>query len=135
MIVLDASVWISSLLTTDVHYVRSDSWLVRVSTAGEKLLVPSIFLPEVAGAFMRRVGDRLTAAAALQKTLSSPALQVIPIDAPLATAAAQLALHLSLKGADAAYVALAVERSCPLVTWDRELISRAGAVSSVVEPT
>ena len=135
MIVLDASVWISSLLTTDVHHVRSDQWLVRTSTTGEQLLVPSIFLPEVAGAFMRRLGDRIAATAVLQKTLSSPALQIVPMDLAFATSAAQLALDLSLKGADAAYVALAVERNSPLVTWDRELISRAGAVARVVEPT
>lgn len=135
MIVLDASVWISSLLTTDRHHVRSDQWLVRTSTAGEKLLVPSIFVPEVAGAFVRRMGDKIAAAAALQRTLSSPALQVVPIDVSLATAAARHAIQLSLKGADAAYVALAVERGCPLVTWDRELISRAGTVTNVVEPT
>jgi len=135
VIVLDASVWISSLLTTDVNHVRSDDWLVRVSTAGERFIVPSIFLPEVAGAFARRMGDKSAAAAALQRTLSSPAIAIAPIDVSLATAAARLALDLSLKGADAAYIALAVERGSSLVTWDRELITRAGTVAHVLEPT
>lgn len=134
MNVLDASVWISSLLTTDTHHARSDKWLVRVSAAGEELIVPSIFLPEVAGALARRIGDTLAAAAALRTTLSSPVIAVVPIDRALATMAARLALDLSLKGADATYVALAAERGSALVTWDRELISRAGAVVQVFEP-
>lgn len=134
MNVLDATAWISSLVTTDIHHARSDKWLVRVSVAGEELIVPSIFLVEVAGALARRTGDKVAATAALRTTVSSTAITVVPIDRALATTAARLALDLSLQGADATYVALAAERDSPLVTWDRELISRAGAVVRVVEP-
>jgi len=49
--------------------------------------------------------------------------------------AARIAARVSLRGADAVYVALAAQRALPLFTWSQELASRAGAIIDVRMPS
>jgi predicted nucleic acid-binding protein len=134
VIILDASVWVSSLLIQDVNYVVSDSWLSDTVRAGEIFVAPSIFVPEVSGALARRTGNRIEALAAAQRILSSSVIELVPVDLTLAEAAADIAAGHSLRGADSVYVALAARRGMPLVTWDKELISRASALVNLRSP-
>ena len=39
-----------------------------------------------------------------------------------------------IRGADAIYVAVALEQSVPLVTWDHELRQRAAPLIEVIQP-
>ena len=48
--------------------------------------------------------------------------------------AAQVAVDLHLRGADAVYVATAQRLSVPLVTWDREQLDRSSVVIEAYEP-
>jgi predicted nucleic acid-binding protein len=134
VIVLDASVWISSLITSDVHHRVTRDWLVTITGESELLAVPSIFLAEVCGAVTRRTGVRTAGMAALQHILSSTAIQIFSMDLSFGGQAARLASELSLRGADAMYVALAVQTGSPLVSWDFELLARAESVIPVRRP-
>ena len=132
--VVDASVLVSRLVPHDVHHQASDRWLARHIDAGGLIIVPGLLLPEVAGAVARRTGDARLARRATTAILGLPSLRVVPLDEPLARAAARLAGTLGLRGADAVYVATAAELRWPLVTWDLEQRDRASQVVEVLVP-
>jgi predicted nucleic acid-binding protein len=62
-------------------------------------------------------------------------LELHPIGRTLGGKAAQIALDYKLRGSDAIYVALSEQLMAPLVTWDREIIERAGGFFDVRRPT
>lgn len=61
-------------------------------------------------------------------------LRVAPLDRVVLYEATALAAELRLRGADAIYVAVAVREGLPLITWDRQVLGRAGTVVSVLSP-
>lgn len=124
-VVVDASVWIGYLLSSDVHHVPCVTWLDECLLAGTRITVPTIALPEVAGAIARRTGLESTGFAAIAWIEGLPRVDTIELDDGLARASARLAASLRLRGADAVYVALAARLGLPLVTWDQELLERA----------
>ena len=136
MIALDASVWLSTLLTDDVHHMLSEAWLQKWMQEGGRIVVPAIFLPEVSGALARRSGSTERGYRAINDLISNPLLHVHHGDDDLAEAAGAIAATHRLRGADAVYVALAAHLDVPLVTWDREQIERTtGAVSALTLET
>lgn len=134
MIVIDASVWVSRLMLDDAFHEVSRAWMGEVVEAGEMLVAPIILLAEVAGAIARRTGNPRLGHQSVQQIRQVPTLQIIDIDNSLGDYAAQVASDLRLRGADATYVAVADRFDIPLVTWDQELLDRAGAVISVQMP-
>jgi predicted nucleic acid-binding protein len=64
---------------------------------------------------------------ALNQLRAHPLLTLQPLDQALLGAAAQLGLQHLLRGADALYAATAQLSRSQLVSWDNELIQRAGA--------
>ena len=126
-VVVDASVWVSRLLTHEVHHAASHRWLRDALAAGTRLVVPTLLPVEVAAAIARRTGDAAFAQQVVEDLLRLPPLRLIVVDRQLATSAAQLAAELRLRGADAVYVAAAHRLSLPLVSWDRELVARAAS--------
>jgi predicted nucleic acid-binding protein len=132
--VVDANVWIATFVQDDVFHVPSSRWLSQQMTRGEPIMIPAIALAEVAGAISRRAGAA-RAGLALADMMATPTLQIMEISMPLAQSAANLATNLSLRGMDAIYAALAVERGLPLITWDNELLERAGQAVRITTPT
>ena len=103
-LVIDASVLVSWFHRADPFHQASRAWLRQHLLAGGQLYAPWLLQSEVAGALTRRTGD----------------------DARLGQHAADLAVALRLRGADAVYVAVADQFQIPLVTWDREQRERGG---------
>lgn len=134
MRVVDASVWVARLVPQDVHYQASCLWLEATIARGGRLISPILLLAEVSGAVARRTGDAALAERAVEGVLRVPKLGLVPTDSRLGRMAAQLAADLSLRGADALYVALAYHLSVPLVTWDRQQRERASARVTVCAP-
>lgn len=134
MTVMDASVWVSALVPPDVNHTASRFWLDRYLAGGGIIVIPALLLPEVAGAISRRTGQPDLGRRAAEAVLRIPGLRLVPVDARLSEEAAELAADLRLRGADAVYVALARHLSVPLVTWDVEQQTRAGAVAVVRTP-
>lgn len=54
---VDASVWVSRFLNTDVFHATSDAWLSRELGAGRTLAGPTLLLAEIAGVIRRETGD------------------------------------------------------------------------------
>ena len=130
MIVIDASVWVSDSVLGDEFYVASRRWLRR-NLRRQEIRAPAIVLPEVSGAVSRRTGSPRQGDKTVRDLMAIPRLRIVDVDADLAHQAAQIATDLSLRGADAVYVALAARLACPLVTWDAEMIRKTlGAIDA-----
>jgi predicted nucleic acid-binding protein len=132
--VLDASVWIGWLLADDAHHASSRRWLIEYLAGGGRLVAPMILLAEVGGAVARRTGDTALAHRAVQGFLRLPSLRLVTVGQRLGASAAELAVDLRLRGADALYVATADYLGVPLVTWDQEQVSRARPRIAVYTP-
>ena len=126
MNVVDASVWVSLFVASDVHHAATRAWLAACVYAGTPIVAPSIVLAEIAGAVARRTGLGADGDAAVRLATALPGMRLINIDRRLATHAAALAAALRLRGADAVYVALADLLGVPLATWDAKQVERAG---------
>ena len=130
MVVVDANVFISLLVPTDVHHQRCADWLRARLADGESLVAPSILLAEVGGAISRRTSDAngRNALATLRRVRT---LRLVPIDAKLAVLAADLAVDHGLRGADALYAAVATSLEIPLVTLDQDFRRVVGRVDII----
>lgn len=119
-VVVDASVWVSSLMPGEVHHATSQRWLFAHLGAGGRVIGPSLVLVEIAAAITRQSGDTLLGQRALNLMLELPALHLVGVNRQMGVHAAQVAADLHLRGADAVYVAVADQLRAPLVTWDQE---------------
>lgn len=133
--VFDANVWISQALPGEPEHRVSAHWLDHQVASGTALTVPNLLLAEIGGGIARRTGDPRQGRETIRMLLSLPRITVVPLDPVLGGRAAELAAMLRLPGHDATYVAVAEARGVPLVTWDREVLTRASAVIETLQPS
>jgi predicted nucleic acid-binding protein len=134
MSVVDASVWVSVFLRQDAHHRATRRWLADRLASGEAIVSPVLLLSEVGGAIARQTRSPGTADEALKIIERIPGLRIVPVDHRLGRAAADLAVMLRLRGADAVYVAVAAHLKVPLVTLDAEQRERAKSLIEVRTP-
>ena len=134
MIVVDASVWVSSLIAQDVNHHLSRAWLDQYTLSGGFVAAPLLLLAEVAGAVSRRLGSPQHGEQAADRLRRTSGLRLVSGDLAFGQMAARLAARLRIRGADATYVAVAYVLNVPLVTWDRDQHQRAASVVSVQTP-
>lgn len=133
MHVVDASVWVSRFISSDVNYESSHEWLGNQIALNEVVVSPAILLAEVGGAIARRTGDSDLGTEVVGLMQRFPNVQLVPIDSSLAALSAQLAVKLQLRGADSFYVATAQRLGITLITWDRE--QRERSITSITAST
>lgn len=109
MTVVDASVWVSSLVPKDPGHAVSRQVLARFLLDDGHIVIPTLALPEVAGAISRRTGRPALGVRAVDWMLHLPRLQLVSLTASMGESAARLAAEHGLRGADAVYVAVARE--------------------------
>ena len=129
-----ASVWVSRLVDTDANHTASRRWVERRLRAGGWLAGSDLLLVEVGAAVVRQSNDPADTRRIVARLASHPNLRWIPMDVSVRDHAARLAIDLRLHGADAVYVAVADWLGVPLVTWDREQLTRAGPAVQVTTP-
>ena len=56
-------------------------------------------------------------------------LTLLPLNELLLTTAGELGTRYLIRGADALFVAAATLSGAPLISWDQELVDRAGAIT------
>ena len=134
MYVVDASVWVSWFIRSDLYHGPSRGWLDWCGDRAEVIASPVLLLAELAGAVARRAGDPDAGKRAAGDVQALSNVRLAVIDAELGQLGAQTAADLRLAGADALYVALAAHLGVPLVTWDREQRDRGGPAARVVTP-
>jgi predicted nucleic acid-binding protein len=130
--VLDASVAVAFLRPGDVHYERAVAFVRPVLTGIHSIVVPSIFEVEVSAALARASVSgsdiRTFVGAFLDRA------EVITLGPKAARKASRVAQACKLRGMDAIYVWLAQREEAPLVTFDLQVLERAGASCEVVCP-
>ena len=134
MAVVDASVIISSILSSDAHHEASKAWLGALVSSGRHFSAPTIMLSEVAAPLSRAYDQPELAKRVIQELTTAPFAKLIPISIPLANRAADIAADYQIRGCDAVYVALAQSLGEELITLDRQQGERAKSVVETHQP-
>lgn len=129
MLIVDASVWVAAANPTDVFAERSRAFLAVATQQGEDFRAPSFVEVEVGCALARKWQDAEAGRSWAKLIMTNPGIAAIPLDAALLAFAVHLGTRLLLRAGDALYVAVAAIYSAPLISWDAELIRRAGALT------
>ncbi len=90
-VTLDASVFVSAYLASDVHHTESVSLLGRLIEVKIDLNAPVLVLAEVAAALARNTHDPKRGLAGKEMLEQTPRLQLYPLSLPLGKSAAGLA--------------------------------------------
>ena len=129
-----ASVWVSTLVSSDTNHALSQRWIDSVIDREETIAEPVVLLAEIAGAVARHTNDEQQAIQGIALVQRIPNLRIVPIDLDLADLAAEIAARLRLPGTDALYTALAQRLGLALITWDIQQRSRSRAVVDAFTP-
>ena len=133
-LVVDANVWLSASGPNEPAHAASVAFLREALTRRITFLLPALILPEVAGTAARRTRDEQNGRALAEHLRQLPNAVFFDLDLRRANEAARLASRLFLRGADAQYAALALERHAPLDTLDHELCTRAAGIVECLTP-
>lgn len=129
MLTVDASIWVAAFDPLDPFHDPSLRFLTTATSQGLRVLGPALMPVEVACAIARRAGREELDPAILDRLRAYPRLVLQPMDELLLAEAARLGPARRLRAADAVYAATAAVHKTPLVSWDRELLERAGALT------
>lgn len=135
MPVIDASVYVSLANEADRNHDRCLSWYESSLLQADPLAAPSLLLVEVAAAIRRLTGSRRLALRSVSDIQDTERIELFPLTTRRSEAAADLAAMTGVRGADALYLALAVELREPLITLDRQQLERGNGVAMVKKPT
>ena len=134
MYVVDASVWVSSLLVSDVNHASAANWIERAIERRISIYEPAVLLPEVAGAVSRVSGDPAAGIRGLRSLLLAASVRILTQDRRSYDEAARLASDLRIRGCDALYVQVAADRDLTLVSFDEQQLERSLSVVDARRP-
>jgi predicted nucleic acid-binding protein len=127
--VVDASVWVSATASGEPQHTESAACLLRLSELGFQVVVPSLARLEVACALARQFRNPKQARRIAAGLLRAARAVEVPLDAGAIERAQLIGTEQYLRSGDAVYAAEAASTGMTLISWDDELIKRAGAVS------
>ena len=133
-VVIDASAWVSRVLTNDVNHASAVTWVNSHLAGGGSLVAPVLLITETASAISRVTGLPARGHLAASHLYAMPEMSLVQIDETLVGEATELAADLRLRGANSYYVAVAMRLALPLVTFDGEQLSRAAPVVMTIRP-
>src|SRR5947207_690223 len=126
MVTLDANIWVAGFDGTDVFHGRSTAFLREVTRRGIPLHAPASVLVEVGCVLARRFRNPAAGLQAAAGVAAHRLLRLRPLDEAVLTLALHLGSQQYLRAADAIYAATAQLAGFQLVSWENELIQRAG---------
>ncbi len=126
---VDSCVWVAAADVTDAFCVASRQFLAKVAQTPLAIYLPALAWVEIACALARKRHDPAAGRTLSDAILNCPSVVRVPLDGPVLDAAVKAGTTALLRGGDAIFAATAHMRSAQLVSWDQELIHRAGAVS------
>lgn len=129
MLTLDANIWVSAFDPREGFHAQSAAFLAHVARQGLALHGPATVPLEVACAMRRRLRQNAQADDVVGRLRAHPSLVLHPITDRLLDRALALGVERQLRAMDALYAATAALMHAPLISWDSELIQRAGALS------
>lgn len=128
-LVIDASVWVAAADATDLFSDASRRFLEAIAAQALPVALPALARIEVACALARRLRDAPAARRIADGMVRAPFVTEHTMDAALIDSAVAAGTDAFLRAADAVYLALARRLDAAIVTWDGELIRRAGALT------
>ena len=127
MLTIDADVWVAAADKRDGFYAASRNFLIAVARNRLRIYLPAFARIEIACALARRQRDAAAGVMLANTLLTSAYIVHLPLDSQFLTQAMLSGTRDFLRGADALYVAAAELNQTRLVSWDDELVRRAGA--------
>jgi predicted nucleic acid-binding protein len=129
VLIVDASVWVSAADATDTFSEPSRTFLASVARRANPIALPDFAELEVACALARRLRDAERGKDLAGQMLRSPLITVHSLDPALLRRAVEVGTRQLLRAGDAVYAAVTELAGGEVVSWDEELIQRAGAVT------
>ena len=120
--------WVGFLDRNDPFNTESDALLQQLHASGAPIYGPEFAVLEIGCAVARRLRDAAAGRAVANLLRSHPHLNLVETRR-LLPAAEDMGCERLLRGADALYAATARLTGTSLVTWDRELVERGGALT------
>lgn len=133
-VVVDASVWVSSLLVNDRNHVSASNWINNHIAGNGLVVAPILIVVETGAAIARATQNPSLARNAISHLYTLPSVRLAALDQQLIADAADIAVMYIIKGADSIYVALAAQLSLPLVTFDQEQLTRPAGIITTMMP-
>jgi predicted nucleic acid-binding protein len=131
---VDASVFLSAFNPREPGHAQSLRLLAGLQRRMVPIVVPTLLLPEVAGAIGRGQRDSRLVRQFVATLARLPHLVLVPLDAGLARRASDIAADHRLRGSDAVYAAVALQFVSTLVTLDQEQQRRVSRVLAARRP-
>ena len=128
-LVVDASVWVAAADATDGFSEPGRAFLAALARRSTPIALPDFAELEVACALARRLDDAESGRSLAGRMMRSPLVTVHSLDASLLRRAVEVGTRRLLRAGDAVYVAVSELTQGEVVSWDEELIQRAGAVT------
>lgn len=129
MLTVDANIWVAAFDHHDRFHAASTNFLRTVARDELALHGPAFLTLEVGCALARRTRDAAIGREVDQRLRTHPALALHAMDDLLLETARQAGIQQLLRGSDALYVAVSRLQRTPLISWDDELATRAGALT------
>ncbi len=129
---IDASVFVASARSDEPNYLMSRKFLRDARSM--EVYCPTLALAECAAAIARQTSDPYLARELVSMIEDFPGIKLISLDLSIARRAAQIAVEHRLRGADAAYVAVADAFDAALISWDQEMLKRCPAAVVTMTP-
>ncbi|MDX1393484.1 MAG: PIN domain-containing protein [Gemmatimonadota bacterium] len=129
MLIVDASVWVSAADATDTLSEPSRTFLSILARRSTPVALPDFGELEVACALARRLGDGQRGKDLAGQLLRSPLIAVHSLDSSLLRRAGEVGTRKLLRAEDAVYAAVGELTGGVVVSWDGELMERAGTVT------
>ncbi len=121
--VLDASVAVAALRSTEPHHAAALQRCAPLFAGRDAVVVPALFDIELVAALVRRGVAATRVALFLERHFATR--RVVTIGPRAARAVRAVVAATRLRAADSVYVWLAAREGLPLVTLDAEVVSRA----------
>ena len=133
-ITIDASVLVAADLDDEEAHDDASAFLRAVVMDSLAIHQPSLTLVEVCAAVARRTSDAALARATVAVISSTPGVVFHGLDLAAASAAAEVAADVAVRGADAVYLQVARNQGATLVTLDLGMLGRSPTDVEVVTP-
>lgn len=128
-LVVDANVWVSALDPTEVRSDASRAFLGAVGARRHPIALPEYAEIEVACALSRRLRDTGRGRLIARQALDFPLITWHALTRRMVRRAVAVGTRRFLRSGDALYAAVAEAVGGEIVSWDEELVNRAGAVT------
>ena len=128
-LVVDANVWVSALDRTESRSEVSRAFLGAVGERRHPIALPEFAEVEVACALSRRLRSAGQGRLIARQAMDSPLITWHALTRRLIRRAVAVGTRLFLRSGDALYAAVAEAVDGEIVSWDKELVNRAGAVT------